>query len=74
MKNSSFPPAHVCFRKENLYRFEEIEMLAHKIVDLFNQEGRVDTEEMRTRALYRHNSKNNVEQLMSIYSIVAKKV
>lgn len=60
--------------ENNLYRFEEIEMLAHRIVDMFSLEDRIETEEMRIRALSRHNPKDNVQQLLSIYSVVSSRV
>lgn len=58
--------------EEHLYRFEEVEMLAHKIVSLFNQGNKIDTEAMRQEALRRHNPKKNVKELMLIYQFVVQ--
>ena len=50
---------------ENLYRFEEIEMLAYKVCRIFeNQERQVD---MRTTAHNRHNAEENDHRLYNIY-------
>ena len=56
--------------EEHLYRFEEIEMLAYKLVELFEKGERVDTEKMRLNALSRHNPQENLNQLLSIYQEV----
>ena len=53
--------------EEHLYRFEEVEMLAYKICELFKQEGNVYTEPMRQEALRRHDSESNVKELIMIY-------
>ena len=58
--------------EDNLYRFEEVEMLAYKIVQLFDKNDKVDTEQMRNIALQRHNPQKNVLDLMEIYKKVAK--
>ena len=49
----------------NLYRFEEIEMLAEKVCNIF--ENKDDQTDMRATALHRHNPDNNSAQLFSIY-------
>lgn len=56
--------------EEHLYRFEEVEMLAYKIVQLFDKAGSVDTEQMRQEALRRHNPNNNVSDLLEVYNKV----
>ena len=56
--------------EDNLYRFEEIEMLAEKICTVFSNKGsQID---MKHVALDRHNSQRNSETLYSIYSLVLK--
>lgn len=51
--------------EENLYRFEEIEMLAEKICRVFaNGNNQAD---VRLQASYRHDRKLNCETLMRIY-------
>ncbi len=53
--------------EEHLYRFEEVEMLAYKIVCIFDQAGNVDTEYMRQEALHRHDPQSNLMKLITIY-------
>lgn len=53
---------------ENLYRFEEIEMLAYKVCQIFaNKEKQVD---MRNVALNRHDPQINALQLYNIYQSI----
>lgn len=54
----------------HLYRFEEIEMLAYMLVRLFEQKDSIDTEEMRQKALERHDPQKNLKQLLQIYQSV----
>ena len=49
-------------------RFEEAEMLAYKICEIFESENRVNTEVMRKKAFERHNAKDNVNCLLNIYN------
>ena len=50
----------------NLYRFEEINMLADKVCQIFaNKESQID---MSSVALQRHDQAKNVHQLLDIYS------
>ena len=54
----------------NLYRFEEIEMLAEKVCNIFdNKDNQTD---MRDTAAHRHNPDNNSAQLFSIYKHIIK--
>lgn len=56
---------------ENLYRFEEVEMLAYKVCQIFtNKEIQVD---MRDTALNRHNPSSNAKQLYDIYQLTLNK-
>lgn len=56
--------------EENLYRFEEIAMLAEKVCRIFRDESRqVD---MRAIAVARHNPEANAEMLFKIYKQVSK--
>lgn len=54
--------------ENHLYRFDEIEMLAEKICEVF--EGKPDTEKMRQIAIARHNSISVAEDLVRIYETV----
>ena len=56
--------------EEHLYRFEEIEMLAQKIVALFGQADNICTEPMRQAALQRHNPEKIVEELLETYKAI----
>ncbi len=56
--------------EDHLYRFEEVEMLAHKIVQLFDLKDNIDTERERQYALKRHNPEGVVKELMNIYRSV----
>ncbi len=58
--------------EEHLYRFEEVEMLAFKLVHLFGQEGAVDTSSMRKLAISRHDPVSNMKQLLMIYQDLTK--
>lgn len=53
--------------EENLYRFEEIGMLAAKICNIFAQEQNIDTHMMRQVALKRHNKDEIVNIQLNIY-------
>lgn len=55
---------------DHLYRFEEVEMLARKIVELFDKQDTVDTEAMRLEALRRHDPETNAKELIEIYNEV----
>ena len=52
--------------EENLYRFEEVEMLAEKVCRIFKEGAK--QQDMRSIALDRHNIRNNAEDLMCIYN------
>lgn len=56
--------------EENLYRFEEIEMLAEKIVNVFKSKMNVDTSFLRMDSVLRHNKNQNVLQLLNIYNLI----
>lgn len=51
--------------EHNLYRFEEVEMLAYKVCKVFEREDRQIN--MCVPALKRHNQKANSDQLLTIY-------
>ena len=55
-----------------MYRFEEIEMLAHKIVQVFDSKDDVQTDRMRQVALKRHNPEENARELMNIYNSICR--
>lgn len=54
--------------EENLYRFEEVEMLAQKICDIFNYEG--CQKNFRDIAYKRHNPELNTKILIGIYKTI----
>lgn len=57
----------------HLYRFEEVEMLAYKVCEIFdNKENQPQVSHMRQEALHRHNPQKNALELMHIYNEVAK--
>jgi len=56
--------------EQNLYRFEEVEMLAYKICEVFKCS--VYHADMRTIANYRHNAQGNANCLLNIYKRIAK--
>lgn len=58
-------PDMMTLNPDNLYRFEEVEMLAKKICNVFANEG--NQSNMRVSALERHNRSKNCERLLSIY-------
>ncbi len=57
--------------ERHLYRFEEIEMLAYKLCQLFAEESRIDTSHMRQLALLRHNPERNARELMTVYKTIS---
>jgi glycosyltransferase involved in cell wall biosynthesis len=59
--------------EDNLYRFEEVEMLAYKIVALFEKKDNIDTVYMRKAALERHDPQTNATELIKIYSSICEK-
>lgn len=61
--------------EDHLYRFEEVEMLAQKMCQIFSRkEHHPQTSIMREQALNRHDSEKNVKELIGIYqSIVQRK-
>lgn len=52
---------------KNLYRFEEVEMLAEKVCDIFEHCRTVDLA-MQQQAYARHDAHNNAMNLLSIYA------
>lgn len=58
-------PDMMCGYEENLYRFEEVEMLATKVISVF-KDSRMPSE-IKISALRRHNTKDNSDRLLSIY-------
>lgn len=58
--------------EDNLYRFEEIEMLAYKIMRIFDKRSNIDTECMRQIALQRHDPQKNVSELLDIYNNIIR--
>lgn len=57
---------------DHLYRFEEVEMLAYKLVHLFEKENAVETSAMRKLAISRHDPVSNMKQLLMIYQDLSK--
>lgn len=56
--------------ENNLYRFEEIEMLAYKICEVFKNES--NQVNMHDIAFIRHNPETNKEQLLKTYQEILK--
>lgn len=57
-----------------LYRYEEYEMLAHKIIEIFNNGNlHLLSDNEREMALNRHDSKKNCRELASIYQFILHK-
>ena len=52
--------------EHNLYRFEEVEMLAYKVCEVFEREDKQHN--MISTALKRHDQKANSERLLTIYN------
>lgn len=63
-------PDMMAGNEENLYRFEEIEMLAAKISRVFDQ--RDSQSSMVSIAMERHDRQNNAQCLIGIYSKIKK--
>ena len=55
-----------------MYRCEDVAQLASDICDLFESSPLFDNSVMRNIAMLRHNSKNNNEQLLKMYSRIIK--
>lgn len=56
--------------EENMYRFEETQMLANKICTIFAAQN--NQKNMRQQALNRHNPETNTAQLMKIYAQISQ--
>ena len=56
--------------EDYLYRFEEIEMLAKNIIDVFKISPVIDNSYIQKLAMQRHNRNKNTDQLMTIYRSV----
>lgn len=56
-----------------LYRFDEIEMLAHSICDIFEKSKNFDNSQMRRIANERHDAENNAKTLFKIYNNIIKR-
>lgn len=54
----------------HLYRFEEIEMLAWRICDLFENSNNINYSNLRQIALERHDSRINLTTLVDIYNTI----
>lgn len=57
--------------EENLYRFDDVEMLAHKICQIFAKKEQIDTTTMRLKAIERHNPHTIIQGLIRTYTNVA---
>lgn len=57
--------------EKNLYRFEDSEMLAYKICQIFHDKDKQIN--MKETALARHNAEENCKQLLSIYKEIIDK-
>lgn len=59
--------------ENHLYRYEETESLAYKVVELFLEMDKVKPEKMRQEALRRHDRNKNASSLLQIYDEIIKK-
>lgn len=59
--------------EQNLYRFDDIEMLSYKICDTFSKQNQIDTSKMRELAFNRHDATQNIINLINIYRIIIDK-
>lgn len=58
--------------EEHLYRFDDVEMMAFKICNIFGKEGNINTIASQQMAAIRHNKKRIIDELINIYKEVAK--
>lgn len=56
-----------------LFRYEDVSILSHQIIEFFKYSEHYDNTEMRNCALNRHNLKNNVNKLLTIYDQILRK-
>ena len=59
--------------EEFMYRFEEIEMLAYRISNVFSLKDKVNTKGIMERAIHRHSKTINTSRLVCIYSSILDK-
>ena len=64
-------PDMMCGNEDNLYRFEEVEMLAYKVCRIFYNKGAQQS--MNNVANQRHNQLENALSLISIYNQIKTK-
>lgn len=57
-----------------LYRFEDVEMLAYKVCETFEKSRSFDSTAMRELALQRHNAENNAKVLVSVYEKISEQI
>lgn len=57
--------------EENMYRFEEVEMLAYKICSIFEEKEKIDTSLMQSVAKKRHDPITVINQLYDIYKSIS---
>lgn len=60
--------------EQHLYRFEEVDMLAQKIIELFGQKDRIDTDSMRQVAQKRHDPDAIVAEILETYKAIMYKL
>lgn len=58
----------------DLYRFEDVEMLAYKVCETFEKSRSFDNTAMRELALQRHNAENNAKVLVSVYEKIFEQI
>lgn len=58
---------------EGLYRFEDIRILASKIINVFDKAGSISNTGIIKESKLRHNRKYNTEQLITIYHLICDK-
>lgn len=54
----------------HLYRYEDVEVLAHKICLIFEEGDKVNTDRMQKKAIIRHDPHSNLSDLLKIYTSI----
>lgn len=60
-------PDMMCGDEQHLYRYEDVEVLANKICEIFEMKEMVSTSDMQLNALKRHDPVSNANGLVEIY-------
>lgn len=58
--------------EKRMYRFDDYEMLAKQVCDIFSLSGNINVEDVRALARCRHDKKKNSRNLMNIYKQICE--